>query len=128
MAACGACHRLFNQGGDLGPDLTPFRRDDLDSMLLSIVQPSAEIREGYENYLLDTRDDRALAGFIVRSDERVVVLRGLDGQDVAVPRDEIADLRRSEMSLMPEGLLDGMQDEEIRNLFAYLRISQPLVN
>ena len=44
---CARCHTLFGQGGKLGPDLTTYRRDDLDAMLLNIVNPSAEIREGF---------------------------------------------------------------------------------
>jgi putative heme-binding domain-containing protein len=125
---CGNCHRLFHAGGAIGPDLTPFRRDDLDTVLLNIVNPSAEIREGYENFLVETRDDRALSGFVVRQDERVVVLRGLDGQDVVLRRDEITDLRSAGMSLMPEGLLEALDAQQVRDLFAYLRSSQPLAN
>jgi putative heme-binding domain-containing protein len=127
-ANCGSCHKLFNAGGAIGPDLTPFRRDDLEGMLLSILNPSAEIREGYENYQVETRDDRSLSGFIIRRDDRLVVIRGLDGQDVVLSRGEIADLRASALSLMPEGLLDGFEEQPLRDLFAYLRSSQPLAN
>lgn len=127
-AACGVCHKLFNVGGSIGPDLTPFRREDLDNLLLSIVNPSAEIREGYENFQIETRDERSLTGFVVRQDDQRVVLRGLDGQDVVLQRGEITELRPAGMSLMPEGLLDAMTDQELRDLFAYLRASQPLVN
>ncbi|MCC7374992.1 MAG: ThuA domain-containing protein [Verrucomicrobiales bacterium] len=127
-ASCGVCHKLFNVGGSIGPDLTPFRRDDLEALLLSIVNPSAEIREGYENFQVETRDERSLTGFVVRQDDRAVVLRGLDGQDVVLQRGEIAELRPAGLSLMPEGLLENMGDQELRDLFAYLRSSQPLVN
>ncbi|MCC6235390.1 MAG: ThuA domain-containing protein [Verrucomicrobiales bacterium] len=127
-AACASCHTLFHVGGSIGPDLTPFRRDDLDTLLLSVVNPSAEIREGYENIGIETRDERSLSGFVVRQDDRVVVLRGLDGQDVVLQRSEIAELRAAGMSLMPEGLLDALEDQQLRDLFAYLRSSQPLAN
>jgi putative membrane-bound dehydrogenase-like protein len=124
--ACAACHRLFHSGGSIGPDLTPFRRDDLPTLLLSVIHPSAEIREGYENVLVETRDDRSLSGFVVRQDERTLVLRGLDGQDVALAREELLEVRAAGGSLMPEGLLDGWPDGELRDLFAYVRSSQPL--
>lgn len=127
-ANCGACHRLFDAGGMIGPDLTPFRRDDLDTLLLSIVNPSAEMREGYENYLVDTKDDRSLSGFVIRQDEDAVILRGVDGQDVVLRRAEILELRPAGMSLMPEGLLDGLDDQQLRDLLAYVRSSQPLAN
>jgi putative heme-binding domain-containing protein len=54
------------------------------------------------------------------------VLRGLDGQDVSIPRAEVRDLKPSPISVMPEGLLAGLNDQELRDFFAYLRISQPI--
>jgi len=125
--ACGACHVLFLQGGQVGPDLTTFKRDDLENMLLSIVNPSAEIREGYENFLVDTKDDRSLNGFLVEQDNHVIVLRCVDGQTVTLDRKEIVEMRPAGMSLMPEGLLEPLQEQEVRDLFAYLRSTQPLV-
>ena len=77
---CAVCHKLFGQGAQIGPDLTPYKRDDLETMLLNIVNPSAEIREGYENYYVTTKDDRTLSGFLADKDDQVVVLRGLDGE------------------------------------------------
>ena len=127
MASCGACHTLFGKGGQIGPDLTTFKRDDLDNMLLNVVNPNAEIREGYENYLVATKDGRTLSGFLADKDDRVIVIRGLDGQNTALPRDQITEMKSAGMSLMPEGLLDGLNEQQVRDLFAYLRSTQPLV-
>jgi putative membrane-bound dehydrogenase-like protein len=123
---CGVCHKLFNQGGEIGPDLTTYQRTDLDAVLVNIVNPSAEIREGYQNFLIETKDDRALSGFIVEQDKQVVVVRGLDGQRITLKRDEITSMKTTGTSLMPEGLLDGFDEQQVRDLFAYLRSSQPL--
>lgn len=124
--SCGKCHRLFEDGGRIGPELTSYKRDDLKRMLLNVVNPSAEIREGFENYLLVTSDGRTLNGFLVDQDTQVVSIRGADGQTVVVPRDAIEELRAVSVSLMPEGLLRDLSEQQVRDLFAYLRATQPL--
>jgi putative heme-binding domain-containing protein len=126
-AACASCHRLFAQGGQIGPDLTTFKRDDIENMLLNIVNPSAEIREGYENFAVETKDGRMLSGFLADKDNRVVVLRGNDGENLTLAQDQIAEMKPAGVSLMPEGLLDGLSEQQVRDLFAYLRSTQPLV-
>src|SRR4029453_11356605 len=124
--SCGKCHVLFSQGGHIGPDLTGYKRDDLRGMLLNVIHPSAEIREGFENYIVRTEDGRTLTGFIADQDANVIVLRGADGQNLSLARDEIDDLRASRESLMPAGQLKQWSDQQIRDLFAYLRATQPL--
>ncbi len=127
MTRCGACHTLFFKGGKIGPNLTAYQRDDLGTMLVSIVDPNAEIREGFVNYLVTTRDGRSLSGFLADSDANGIVLRGFDGIDVPVPRANVVEMKPVGRSLMPEGLLDGLSSAELRDLFAYLRQSQPIV-
>lgn len=125
-ANCAKCHVLFSQGGKIGPDLTTYKRDDLPNMLLNIVNPSAEVREGFETHLVLTHDGRALTGFLIDQDNRLVVLRTAEGQDVSLSRSAIEEMRVIPQSIMPEGLLDPLSDQQVRDLFAYLRSTQPL--
>ena len=125
-ARCASCHKLFFKGGNVGPDLTQYQRDNLGTMLLSIVNPSAEIREGYQNYIVATQDDRILTGFFVDRDNQVTVLRGLDGQNITLKASEIKAIKATGQSLMPTGLLDGLGEQQLRDFFAYLRITQPI--
>jgi putative heme-binding domain-containing protein len=124
-SSCMGCHTLFGKGGKVGPDLTAYKRDDLDTMLASLINPSGEIREGYANYTIATLDGRTLGGLLVDQDTRIVVLRNAEGRDVVLRRDEIEEMKASPVSLMPEGLLNGMADRDLRDLFAYLRGTQP---
>ena len=116
------------KGGKVGPDLTTYRRDDLDTMLLNIVNPSAEIREGFSTSIVAMTDGRVLSGVVVEQDRNVVVLRVDDGREMTIARDEIDAIKPSPQSLMPEGLLKGLGDQEVRDLFAYLRSTQPLID
>jgi putative heme-binding domain-containing protein len=125
---CSNCHKLFGQGGEVGPDLTSFNRNDINAMLLSIVHPSAEIREGYNSYLITTTDGRTLTGTLAEQDQQTVMLRTPDGQSISIPRKEIDEMTVTKQSLMPEGLLNAYSDQQLRDLFAYLRMTQPLID
>ncbi|HLJ10980.1 MAG TPA: PVC-type heme-binding CxxCH protein [Planctomycetaceae bacterium] len=125
-AQCAKCHTLFGQGGQIGPDLTTFKRDDVDNMLLSVVNPSAEIREGFETLLVVTDDGRTASGFLIDRDSQVLVLRGSDGQSTTIAQNKIEETLPQRKSMMPEGLLKDYSDQQVRNLFAYLRSTQPL--
>ena len=126
MERCDSCHKLFFKGGRIGPDLTTYQRDNLGTMLLSIINPNAEIREGFEYYLVQTKDGRTLSGFMIERDQQILVLRGLEGEDITLRQADIRELQPMGRSLMPEGLLEGLNDQQLRDLFAYLRISQPI--
>ena len=128
MQRCAACHKLFFKGGNVGPDLTSYQRDNLGTMLLSIVNPNAEIREGFQYTVAETKDGRTVSGFVVDRDNQVTVLRGLAGENITLRADNIKSIEPMGQSLMPAGLLDGLDDQQLRDFFAYLRISQPISN
>lgn len=125
-AKCARCHRLFDQGGDIGPDLTGYQRDMLSTLLRNTVAPSLEIREGFEATSLVTSDGQILIGFIEHESEAEVALRGLDGRSQRIERSDIERIGKYPQSLMPEGLLDDLSPQELRDLLGYLRSSQPL--
>lgn len=123
---CGTCHQLFGEGGQAGPDLTSYQRQDVRGMVAHIVNPSLEIREGFENHLVLTDDGRAINGLIADSDRQVVVIRDASGQTRTIARDEILEIAAVPQSLMPQGLLNPLGDQQVRDLFAYLRSPQPV--
>ncbi len=69
-----------------------------------------------------------LSGVVVEQDKNVIVLRGSDGKDTMVARGEVEATRTSPGSIMPEGMLKDLGDQEVRDLFAYLRSTQPLID
>jgi putative heme-binding domain-containing protein len=125
---CARCHALFGKGGNVGPDLTTYRRDDLETMLLNIVNPSAVIREGYVSSIISLTDGRVLSGVVVEQDQNVVVMRNSDGKDFVLARADIDAIRPGSSSIMPEGFLRDLSDQQVRDLFAYLRSTQPLID
>jgi putative membrane-bound dehydrogenase-like protein len=119
---CGACHKLFGSGGEIGPDLTGSGRDNLDYLLENIVDPSALVAADYRMAVVATNDGRVLNGIIKRRTDRTLSLQ-TQTEAITIDRSEIAELRPSPSSLMPDGLLDKLTDTEVRALIAYL--SQP---
>ncbi len=122
---CAPCHTLFGEGGRVGPELTGYERTNLDFMLLATVDPNAGLREEYIAFVVTTKDGRTLTGFIEDQNPRTVTLKGIDGQQTVLSRAEIETLSASHQSVMPEGLLDVIDPQQIRHLFAYLMVAAP---
>ena len=125
-ARCAACHVLHADGGDIGPSLTSYQREDLKTLLPSILDPSREIREGFENYILEVGDGRKLMGFLKTKNKRVVILQPAGGAPLTIAADQVLSLEPTRTSLMPPGLLNGLSEQELSDFFAYLRSPQPL--
>ncbi|EAQ80887.1 PVC-type heme-binding CxxCH protein [Blastopirellula marina] len=119
---CATCHKLHGDGAAIGPDLTGYERKNLDYMLLSIVDPSAAIREEYTNFRVLLVDGRVLSGFVREQDDNTITLQNAENPKLVIPRDEIdAGPLAVDKSLMPDRLLGEMTATQIRDLFAYLQ-------
>ncbi len=117
---CIACHMLYGAGGIVGPDLTGSNRANLDYILSQILNPSEVMQESYQLVIVTTRDGRTLSGTVAAEDNQQLTLR-LVGQDSIVTKSEILSREKSPISMMPEGLLKTLKDDEVRDLIAYLR-------
>jgi putative heme-binding domain-containing protein len=121
-AGCASCHRVGDSGGRVGPELTRVGaiRSGRD-LLESILFPGSTFAQGYETYLVATTDGRVLTGLILRRDTDLLILREPSGAETRLRRGEIGEVRRSETSIMPEGLAFALSREEFRDLLAFLK-------
>jgi len=118
---CAACHTLNGEGGRIGPDLTGANRADVEYLLANILTPSADIQDAYKTTLVLTNDGMMYTGVVVGEDDRQVQLRVVNSTaPVSIPLSQIESRELSTLSMMPEGLLDYLEDDEVANLFAYL--------
>ena len=121
-AGCSACHRVGPDGGRVGPDLTRVGAIRSGGDLLeSILLPSSTFAQGYENFALRLADGTTATGVIARRTDDLLVLRDAAGAERQMPRRDVRDMKRSPVSVMPEGLERAMTEQEFRDLLAYLR-------
>lgn len=116
---CQQCHTLFDTGGKTGPDLTGANRNDIEYLLQNILDPNAVIPNEYRTSTIETRDERVITGIIQKQDDRTAAIATAT-EIIVLPRSEIKSVQNSEISMMPEGLLANLTDQEVRDLIYYL--------
>ena len=125
VASCASCHKLGDQGRDFGPELAKIEPKFFNTahVLESIIDPSKKIAEKYQSssYLLVS--GKQLTGMVIREtpDELHIVVDPLaKDKATVIIKDDIDAQKKSDVSLMPKGLLDKLSREEILDLIAYV--------
>ena len=116
---CEQCHTLFGTGGKIGPELTGSNRADLEYLLSNVVDPSAVVGKDYTVTSVWLDDGRFVNGILKGTTDSTISLQ-TDTALVVVEKSEIETQKDSPNSLMPEGQLDTLAPEEVRDLVAYL--------
>jgi putative heme-binding domain-containing protein len=120
--ACSACHTYKNEGGKVGPDLTGVKNQPADALLLHILVPNYEVLPAYQSISISTNDGRSFSGWLVSENENSLTLRTTFGTDESILRRNISSLSNSGLSLMPDGLEQSINKDEMAKLIAYLKV------
>ena len=123
-ARCVICHRFAGDGGATGPDLTQLAaRFTVKDLSEAMIEPSKVISDQYRAILIETKDGQLISGRTVSAtdDTLIVVTNPEDAtKTVEVRRGNIESMQASPVSLMPDGLLKPLNDDEVLDLLAYL--------
>ncbi|HWB09245.1 MAG TPA: c-type cytochrome [Pirellulales bacterium] len=123
-ARCVVCHRFAGDGGATGPDLTQLAgRFNVKDLSEAMIEPSKVISDQYRASIIETKDGQFVSGRIVSAtdDKLVVVTNPEDAtKNVEIRRANIESMQASPVSLMPDGLLKPLNDDEVLDLLAYL--------
>ncbi len=122
---CLSCHKLFDAGGDVGPELTGSDRANPDYILENVLDPSAAVSRDYTLTNVATTDGRLVSGIIREQTPTSLVIQTAN-ERVVLPRDDVEGIKPSTISMMPEGVLDPLSTREVRDLFAYLASTKQL--
>ena len=120
---CHQCHKLFDSGGDVGPDLTGSDRANADYILENVLDPSAVVAREYTLSNVATTDGRFVSGIIREQNDRSITIQTAN-ERITLPREDVEEIKTSNASMMPEGQLEQMTPQEVRDLFAYLASSR----
>ena len=119
--SCSACHMVKNEGGKLGPDLSGVGTSTDEGLLRNVLTPNAALETSYYRHDLKMKDGSLVSGFMVTEDKKSITIRLIGADDKVVQKSKIDNHSISKRSLMPEGLVSGMTDQQVADLFAYMR-------
>jgi putative heme-binding domain-containing protein len=116
---CASCHRLFGEGGTIGPDLTGSQRASVEYVLENVADPSAVVPNEYRVTTAALNSGRVVSGIVVAQNDRTVTFQTAN-ERLIIDRKDIDESTPTNQSMMPEGILEKMTGEEVRDLVAYL--------
>ncbi len=121
VATCSNCHVVSGYGKKVGPNLSEIgSKLSREALYAAILAPSAGISHNYENYLAMMDEDRVLSGLLIAQTEDRIVLRNADAIDIEIETDDLIELRKSDRSIMPEGLHQTTDQQGLVDLVSYL--------
>lgn len=116
---CATCHRLFDDGKRIGPELTGGQRHNLDYLLENLLDPNAVIGRDFRMTTIVTDAGRIITGIIKEETGKTVTVQTANEQ-IVIPKTDIDIRKRSKVSMMPENQIEKMKFREVRDLFGYL--------
>ncbi len=120
MSRCLACHVANGQGIEVGPNFTTVKTRGKDGLLTAIVEPHKEVASQYIAYTVNTKDGQTLSGIIAKDDASSMTLKMMGGAEITVQRSNILGSNSSGQSLMPEGLEQGMTEQDMADLISFI--------
>jgi putative heme-binding domain-containing protein len=127
--ACAKCHKLGSAGGTVGPDLSDVmqrmakQKSPREALLTEVLEPSKVIDEKYRTTVVTLDNGQVLAGIIVGQNAKAIrIAADPANPDVVreISRGQIEEMKPSDVSLMPAGLLNTLSKDEILDLLAFL--------
>jgi putative membrane-bound dehydrogenase-like protein len=119
--ACIKCHSVGKEGGTVGPELSSVgAKYPRDELIASVLFPSAKISSGYEPSVLALADGRVLTGIVRNETADSVEMQDADAKTIRIAKAQVDERKRSDVSLMPNGLAQGLSPQDFADLIAYL--------
>ena len=120
--ACINCHRLEGVGGNVGPDLTRlWETQSLEKVMESMIEPSKEIKEGYQAYRVTTTKGLTYTGLKIVDTAQEIGLKESTGKEIRIPKSQVEEIEASKQSLMPDNVISQLSFDQFIDLVAFLK-------
>ncbi len=119
--ACATCHKLYGEGSTIGPDLTGSNRGNLDYLLMNMIDPSAVVPREFTTSVLVLKSGRVIVGVIVGETDQILTVQ-TQKEALSIAATEIDERQSTFKSLMPDGLLDNLTEQQVRDLFGFMML------
>jgi putative membrane-bound dehydrogenase-like protein len=120
VAFCSACHRLKNEGHEIGPDLGTVAAKPDEQLLEAILDPNRAVEQRYLTHTVLTKDGKAHVGLLAEETANSLTLK-LAGNTEVILRADIAKSSAGTQSLMPEGLESVLKPQDVADILAWMR-------
>ena len=120
LAGCFRCHQADGRGRDVGPDLSTIGQRPRRFILESILEPSKEVGPSFQTWVIEMNDGRVKTGLLMNTYNDDYEYVDEKGEKFRVNTRDVADIRGVPNSIMPDGLVDRLTDQELRDLLAFL--------
>jgi putative heme-binding domain-containing protein len=118
---CSQCHRLENEGREIGPNLAAMKNRGAEAILLNVLDPNRELNPEFTEYIVATTQGQVFSGLIASETATSITLKQAENKpDLVVLRVDIEELKNSGRSLMPEGMEKTIDPQAMADLIAYL--------
>jgi putative heme-binding domain-containing protein len=119
-ALCAACHRLKNEGSEIGPDLGTVASKPTEQLVEAILDPNRAVEQRYLTQTVTTKDGRELIGMICEETANSITMKLATGVEVIL-RTNLLSSTPGKKSLMPEGLESVLTPQLLADLLSWIR-------
>ncbi len=118
---CATCHKAAGRGVEVGPDLVTVKGRTREQILRDVLYPSSSVAPQYHQYVVGTADGRLITGLLASSSGTSYAIRRQGGEEVTLLRMDVEELSDTQLSLMPEKLLEGLGAQDVADLIDFVK-------
>jgi len=118
--ACGICHQLHGQGGLVGPQLDGIGNRGLERIIEDILDPNRNVDHAFRTTIFTLKDGEVVSGLFRREEGQLFVVANAAGQDMSIPKENVANRRESDNSLMPDNFHELFSQDQFNDLLAFI--------